>query len=453
MFLTRRLVRYKEADGEIWLNALTGAVDRLSGEEVSLVDRTLSREGGQIDSPLLRQLKSRGYLYIDKAEEAAAFDRLVEEQRQDQGSRPTNLIICPTFSCNLRCVYCFQRLPHQRFSSKAMNLDSLSLALEAFQLIREKEPGRQYSLGLFGGEPLLLANHEVVRQVMEHAKSESLPLMIVSNGVSVPGFITILEEYADSIMAVQLTIDGPEDVHDARRPSAGRQGTFQDVAAAADLLLERGIKVVLRANVDRKNLGSLPELTGIVQDRGWAANPAFTCSLAPVKDHLGSGTIPNVTPDAELLTTLLDVYDENPETEVLFGFQGLQMLTPVAGLICGERTTSPRVYHCEANYGGYWVASPDGYLYACPESIGQPHLAIGRFEPELEIWDSARDEWAGRDIATLIRCSDCAVGPLCGGGCTYASLARDREERQPDCDPGLEEAIGVFLRRRVITSC
>ena len=40
MYLTKRLVRYKQADGEIWLNTLTGAVDRLSDEEVSLVDRT-----------------------------------------------------------------------------------------------------------------------------------------------------------------------------------------------------------------------------------------------------------------------------------------------------------------------------------------------------------------------------------------------------------------------------
>lgn len=452
MYLTKRLVRYKEVDGEIWLNALTGAVDRLSSEEVSHIDQNVGRDGGMDDSPLLGQLESRGYLYRDEVAEKAAYERLVDEQRQEQNGRSTNLIICPTYSCNLRCVYCFERQPHQQLSRKSMSLTSASLALAAFQLIRDEEPDRQYSLGLFGGEPLLPANHAVVHRIMAHAKTESLPLMIVSNGVSVAGFIPILEEFAASIMAVQLTIDGPEDIHDARRPAAGGCGSFQDVAAAVGLLLERGIKVVLRANVDRTNLGFLPELTRIAQDRGWAGNPAFTCSLAPVKDHLESGTIPNVTRDAELLSGLLDVYDENPETEELFGFQGFQILTPVAGLIDGGQATSPRVYHCEANYGGFWVAGPDGYLYACPESIGQPHMAIGRFEPKLEIWRDARENWANRNISTIPRCGSCEVSPLCGGGCTYASLAREREEQQPDCNPGLEEAIGVFLRRRVIHS-
>ena len=91
------------------------------------------------------------------------------------------------------------------------------------------------------------------------------------------------------------------------------------MAAAADLLLDRGIKVVLRANVDRKNLEYLPELTRIARDRGLGlSNPAFYAVLLRVKDHLGSGTIPNVTPDAELLSTLLDVYDNNPDSEEFF---------------------------------------------------------------------------------------------------------------------------------------
>lgn len=451
MYLTRRLVRYKEADGEIWLNSLTGAVDRLSGEEVRLVDQIPGRQSGTNGSPLLEQLKSRGYLYTDEVAEKAAFERLADEQRREQNGRNTNLIICPTYTCNLRCVYCFERRPHQQFSRKSMSLNSLSQALSAFRLIREKEPERQYSLGLFGGEPLLLSNHTVVHRIMAHAKAESLPLMIVSNGVNVPGFIDIIEEFADSIMAVQLTIDGPEHVHNERRPSPGGHGSFLNVTAAADLLLSRGINVVLRVNVDRTNLGTLPELTSLVHDRGWAGNPSFSCSLAPVKDHLESGTIPDVTPDAELLSTLLDVYDENPDTEALFGFHGLQMLMPVAGLINGGQSTAPRFYHCESNYGGFWVAGPDGFLYACPESIGQPHLAIGRFSPELEIWQESREEWTNRDIARIPECNDCMVGSLCGGGCAYASLAGDSHNRKPVCIPGLEEAVGVFLRRRVFS--
>ena len=95
---------------------------------------------------------------------------MVDEHQQEDRGRNTNLIICPTYTCNLRCVYCFERQPHGHFSRKAMDLISVSRALAAFKRIREKEPDRRYSLGLFGGEPLLLANHDVVHRILAHAK-------------------------------------------------------------------------------------------------------------------------------------------------------------------------------------------------------------------------------------------------------------------------------------------
>jgi uncharacterized protein len=453
MYLTRHLVRYKQTGCEIWLNALTGAVDRLSHEEVGLIEGALSRPDVTSEEPLLKQLKSRGYLYPDETAEKQAFDRLVNKHAQAGDSRITNLIICPTYSCNLRCVYCFERLPHGNLSRKSMDLTSVSAALAAFKRIREQEPERRYSLGLFGGEPLLPANRAVVSRIFADAETNSLPVMIVSNGVNVSSFIPVMEEHLSSIWAVQLTIDGPEDVHDERRPTARGKGTFKAVAAAVDLLLAKEIKVVLRANIDRDNIERLPELTSVANARGWAGNPAFSCSLAPVKDHLRSGKIPNVTPEAELLSALLDVYDEDPASEKLFGFEGFQMLTTVAGLVKQGEPGTPRVYHCEANYGGFWVAGPDGYLYACPESIGQPQLAIGRFSPELEIWATSREKWAGRNISTITACGDCQISPLCGGGCTYASLASQLDDSKPACEPGLIDAIDVFLQRRVLTSC
>jgi len=452
MYLTRYLVRYKHPGYEIWLNALTGAVDWLSREEVGLIERTYCRQEAPDEEPLLTQLVARGYLYHDEAAEKRAFDELVDDHAEAGGVRITNQIVCPTYSCNLRCVYCFERLPHGDLPRKPMDRTSTSAALAAFSHIRETEPERNYSIGLFGGEPLMPNTRSVVSRILADAESNSLPVMIVTNGFDVSGFVPLMEQYVSSIMAVQITIDGPEDVHDERRPTAGGRGSFKSVAAAVDSLLEKQIKVVLRTNVDSSNVGRLPELARFAKARGWAGNPAFSCSLAPVKDHLHSGMIPNVTPEAELLSALLDVYDRDPDTEDLFGFEGFQMLSAIGGLVKQDQPSAPRVYHCEANYGGFWVAGPDGFIYACPESIGQPQLAIGRYLPELEIWTENREKWAGRNIRTIKACADCQIGPLCGGGCTYASLNDLSDGSRPVCEPGLIDAIGVFLQRRVLRS-
>jgi uncharacterized protein len=452
MYLTNRLLRHTLASGdEVWISALTGAVDRLGLEEVRQLESAMAA-GGSIDEPWLARLKERGYLFEDPSEEAEAFERLVRDfsSPRSEAQRVTHLIVCPTYTCNLRCVYCFEQRSHPDLYRKPMDLTVAAKVMDAFRRIRSLDPDLNYSLGLFGGEPLLFANRTVVSRFLAYAEAEDLPVMIVTNGVNVSSFMPVLEQYAASIWAVQLTLDGPPGVHDRRRPTASGRGTFNAVAAATDLLLEKGIRVVLRVNIDRSNIDKLPQITEIAAVRGWLDRPSFACSLAPVKDHLGSSRIPDVTPDAELLSAVLDVYDRDPATEDLFGLEGFQSLSSIAGLLKPGEPSIPRVYHCEANYGGFWVAGADGYLYACPESIGQPGLAVGKFVPEFEIWQENLDQWIDRNIQSLPKCRQCDVGPLCGGGCTYASMVRGGDSAQPVCDSDPREAIELILNRRVL---
>lgn len=454
MVLTRRLVRRKlPSGGEVWLSAVTGAADKLSREEVDMVERALAGDF-TLTEGLQGQLEARGYLYPDPQAEEAAFSRLVKEQSDLATGNDSvkHLIVCPTYSCNLRCIYCFEQCSRPRRSHSSMDATAVTQVMAAFDRIRSQAPKHRYSIGLFGGEPLMFANRLVVSHILAHARDESLPVMIVTNGVNVSSYLPLLMEYRPVIGAVQLTMDGPEEVHDRRRPTASGRGTFIAVAAAADVLLEAGIRVLLRVNIDRGNVSYLPQVTEIADLHGWTGSRLFSASLSPVRDHLAQGDIPNVTPEAELLSSLIDIYDEHPATEKLFGFKGFQVLSPIASLgqprDPDEPVPGPRIFNCEANLGGFYVAGPDGYLYACPEAIGQPELAIGRYAPELEVWDSEVGKWTGRNLKTLDDCSGCEIGPLCGGGCTYASIARFGDARRPACDPALMEAVEVFLERR-----
>lgn len=451
MYLTRRLIRHKlPSRDEVWLNALTGAADRLSREEVCKVENALAGKKYRSE-PFLESLQTRGYLYPHKDAEEAAFNRLVKERTQliAGAEAVTHLIVCPTYSCNLRCVYCFEHCSRPELPRGSMNLKAVSKALDAFKKIRDLKPERRYAIGLFGGEPLLFANRTVVSRVLARAKSDGLPVTIITNGVNVPGYLPLLEEHRSVIQIVQLTLDGPEEVHNRRRPMAGGRGTYQAVSAAADILLEKEIRVSLRVNIDRENVHRLPELAEIAHRRGWSDNPHFAFSLAPVKDHVGAGEVPNITPESELLTALLDVYDEDPDTEKLFGIQGIQVLGPVANLTQPEKPGGPKVFNCEANYGGFYVAGPDGYLYACPEAIGRPEMAIGRFMPVLELWHHEIAKWVNRSIESIPECRECGIGPLCGGGCTYAALVRHGDSCRPVCETDRRAAMKVFIERRV----
>lgn len=455
MFLTHYLLRHAVNGGEVWFNTLTGAVDRLSRREVEAAEwLTSGLERRPQDNlpadPLRQQLISRGYLYRDQSAERSAHQRLLSRYVDAAGGRAgRSLILCPTYACNLRCVYCFERQGRPRLPQVSMDRQIAQDALSAFSRIRSLDGDEDYSMGLFGGEPLLPGTEKVVSQALAAARAAALPMTIVTNGTHVPRFLPLVERYARTIRSVQLTIDGPPQVHDRRRPSAGGGGTFSAVAGAADLLLSRKIGVVLRVNIDRRNVGRLPQLARLAIERGWAENDACAIRLSPVKSHLDCGETEEIATEAQLLEALLDVYDGDPVSEELFGFRGFQSVAPVSALTGPGGSGAPRVFHCEANYGGYWVAGPDGYLYGCPEAIGRPELAIGRFTPGFELWQEQRRRWTGRSIATLPACRDCALGPVCGGGCVYSSLARYGDSR-PACEADLRQAIGIFLRRRVL---
>ncbi len=383
MHLAKRMVRQKTASGEeIWLNALSGTVDRLSRAEVTQVERFL--EGRPVDSTLIGKLKSRGYLFDTAGAEQASFRRLVAAFGASPPAAVTNLVICPTYSCNLSCVYCFERRSHPHPPRERMDITAVNQVFDAFARIRRLRTSRNYVLGLFGGEPLLMSTRFVVSRILARAGNESLPVVIVTNGVNAAGYLPLLEEHKPGIQGLQVTLDGPEEVHNRRRPDAAGRGTFGAVAAAVDILLEKNMRVMLRVNIDLGNVGQLPRLAEVISGRGWAGHPSFSCGLAPVTDRLASGEIPDVPAEADLLSALLDVYDQCHRCEELFGLKGLQALGPLRSLLGEAAGSRPKIFHCEANYGGFWVAGPEGLLYACPEAIGQPDLAIGRYAPVFE---------------------------------------------------------------------
>ncbi|MEK6536876.1 MAG: SPASM domain-containing protein, partial [Actinomycetota bacterium] len=299
------------------------------------------------------------------------------------------------------------------------------------------------------GEPLLPSTHSFVTRILEAAGREALPVNIVTNGVHVADFLELFQKYYTRLNSVQITLDGPRDVHDCRRPGPDGAGSYEAIVTSIDLLLEAGIHVFLRINVDISTVSQLPRLAEIMKQRDWIDAPGLSCSLAPIQDHTGSGIIPNAGPNDRLLDALLDVYDQSPESENTFGLQGFPVVAQVSACLTDQGAT-PRVSHCEANQGGFWLAGPEGLLYACPETIGQPELAIGRFLPEFEVFDDQRKLWVERDILSLDKCRICKFATLCGGGCTYASIVRRGDAHYPVCEENIEESVKVFLSRRAV---
>ncbi len=214
------------------------------------------QSSGEIHQRLrqIRRDKSAGYddrrtapagRQLQHLESTLRAERARIAERYRKASTGTHVInrltILTTTACNLNCTYCYAEGgayggPISRLSARNAQ-SAISNILEYYRGIR--------SIQFFGGEPLLNpALIENVCQYCEHlvesGRMERLPgFGATSNG-------TIWNERVADVLkryriALNISVDGPQEVHDRSRVDAGGRGTFRRVFRTLQHLREAGI--------------------------------------------------------------------------------------------------------------------------------------------------------------------------------------------------------------------
>ena len=96
---------------------------------------------------------------------------------------------------------------------------------------------------------------------------------------------------------------------------------------------------------------------------------------------------------------------------------------------------------CELHRRHSYTVGPDGSLYACPGFTGEADLRIGHVDPAL---DPAHRAVKHRfeTHAPWRACGDCALIPVCGGGCSVAAHNEQGDLGAPSCHrPGMLAAL------------
>src|SRR5512137_889015 len=197
-------------------------------------------------------LRQAGFVVETPADDQALLDGALAAWRAEAALTQTQLIVVPTFGCNLACTYCYQEL----FDPAGAGLIT-PRAVEAFFAYLDRHhlagPIRPY-LTLFGGEPLrdTPAHHDRIARFLDGARARGLKAAVVTNGHDLGAFVPTLA--AGPVKEVQVTLDGPRSLHDRRRPHRDGAGTFDRIVVGVDALLAAGVPVNLRVVADKENL-------------------------------------------------------------------------------------------------------------------------------------------------------------------------------------------------------
>jgi uncharacterized protein len=425
-------------DTNLIMNTASGAVDIVD-------DETKNRlEDGQFPTnvDILNKLKERFYIVENPDEEENLMHTLVKYQDLME-TKPefsiANIVICPTYSCNLQCVYCFQdNKIHE--NKDVMSYAQIDAAFNAIEIYMEhyKDQLKDYNISLFGGEPLLRKNIKAVNYILELAKNKKKTVFITTNGTNVADYWDSFESFGHGI-SFQITLDGTAKIHNQRRIFANGQGTFSKIVTNIDQLLAKNFDVKVRVNLDEQNVEDLPNLLAYFQDSGWIESEKFQCTLAPVHNY-NCITAENVISEYDIVDKLLQLFPDFREVRNKYHLRiGPDMLRNIHNLnnIIHSNTFTdksyPSLFFCEATHLSNICIGPDNHIYACTETLGEKEYAIGKFYPTFEIDSEKFNQWKKRTIFDMEECRNCNIGTLCGGGCAFRALLANGRPNTPFC--------------------
>ena len=297
--------------------------------------------------------------------------------------------------------------------------------------IKSYQDVRHLSIAWYGGEPLLA--FEVICDLME--KIDDLDLVFEGSGLITNGYLLDSEKISRlnnlKITSVQITLDGPEEVHDKRRFLSGGGPTFRRIMENVDNLMNSSYEGVctIRVNIDKHNLDQFIVLRSALLERFRGKK----LSVYAGQVNTGFGHSYDGTCNLDMLAWK----DFNLDMRRRIG-------QPTGAFYPGGNMDS--ICIATTHYG--FVVGPEGELYKCWEDAGNKAMVTGSIfrdnpvaNPELQALYSN-----GIDAYSDPECLKCDVLPICGGGCANKRLRAKQfgEKGLEFCSPYKEHLI-IYL--------
>ena len=364
-------------EGVLLYNTLTGELLLLSEEEY----RGAANGDEEGDD-----LKKRRFLVPEDYDEYTLCRQILSVARLLAPKKKgiTGFTVFTTTDCNARCPYCYELgRPRVPMSDRT--------AADAADFIARVSEGEKVTLSWFGGEPLM--NAKAIDIITSELAGRGVPFAsrIVSNGYLFDAGLVRTAKEKWALEFAQITLDGTEETYNRIKGIVNCEGSaFSRVLSNIGLLLDAGVRVQIRLNVDLDNVRDLSKLTGYLAERFSGERKPSLYSVL-IHDFSSPGASPGVGAEA------LAAWDE---------LQRKILSTPLGSVRRLPR--SIRANGCMADIDSSVTILPDGRIGKCEHESEQ--LSVG------SIYDGITDpetveRW--RERVEVPECRTCALSPLC----------------------------------------
>ena len=336
--------------------------------------------------------------------------------------------------CNLDCSYCYYLSKEKLYPGSSFRMSD-ELLEEFIRQYIESQNVPEIVFAWQGGEPLLMGL-DFYRKAIECQHRYAPQGVRIVNAFQTNGLL-LDEEWCsflhDHGFLIGLSLDGPEEMHDAFRVDRGGGPTWARVMKGLEHLQKHEVEFNILTCVHAANMHHPVEVYRFLRDEV----EAWFIQFIPIVERdnntgLQEGeriTDRSVTGQA-YGSFLIDVFDEWVRSDV--GSMFVQIFDVALAAWHGMR---PSLCIFEETCGTALVMEHNGDLYCCDHFVEPRHL-LGNIRGE-SMMDLVRSDQqrefglAKRD--TLPRfCRDCDVRFVCNGGCP-----KNRVLRTSDDEPGL----------------
>ncbi|WP_313559314.1 radical SAM/SPASM domain-containing protein [Ruminiclostridium cellobioparum] len=386
----------KTSENTIIYNVNSSGVLRLNNEYSYEFDDLINRNNCN-KSDLIAALKSGRMIVDDDSEEINSL--ILNSLLSRYNTHNLTLTIAPTLECNFACNYCYE----EGYRKHTMTSEVQDKVID---FVKHYSKGiSKLGVAWYGGEPLLAIG--IIEKLTESFLTIAGDKIKYSSSLVTNGYNlnkdTSRKLKELKVEKIQVTIDGPREIHDSRRYLHSKAGTFDKIISNIKESCSE-IPIIIRINVDKSNVQFLNDLLICFEENDLKGKVSLY--IAPVDNINNSCTNTECLSVSDFSIEEINFYNEAWKK----GFNSVT-IPPNNASICGAVCVNS------------FVIDPKGDLYKCWNHIGHVEESVGSvINNEI---NSNIYKWLLYNPFDNVNCRECIVMPACMGGCPYQVINND----------------------------
>lgn len=306
-----------------------------------------------------------------------------------------------TDACNSDCEYCFKKNDKVEKVDKEKKESIKKFIINQAQLNECKE----IQIDFFGGEPLILYK-EVIKDMNYFNKwaddnKINIQYRFYTNGTILnEQLLEYFKENKRRIKDLQITLDGPKEVHDKVRPLKNKSSSYDLIMKNLKMLNEAQIPVQIRINFNSENYVNVEKCIDDLKKNKLDNIPIYFYAVQAMSSACAKYEL--AITDNDTLKVFPKLWKDAVKRKLNINLK-----------------QSPGFVYCSASCKSTFVINYKGEVYKCALLQTDKKYKIGEISEDgkLKYLSNEYFKWMSKTPLDNKKCTKCKLLPVCGGGC------------------------------------